>query len=74
MKDPPNMVRTSWFSRERLLSHVDGGPAEESEAFVHTIYEQRNADLPSDRNDTPGRWIGYNSSQQRQNNVAGEVI
>ena len=50
VKDPPNLVKTGAFSLEQLLSHVDAGPAEESEAFVHTIYEQRRADLSSDRN------------------------
>ena len=55
VKVPPNLTRTSSFSLERLLSHVDAGPAEESEAFVHTIYEQRRADRSSDRSDKTGR-------------------
>ena len=49
VEDPPNLVRTGPFSLDRLLSHIDPGPAEESEAFVHLIYEQRNHDLSSDR-------------------------
>jgi hypothetical protein len=41
VKDPPSLVRAGAFSLNRLLSHIDPGPAEESEAFVHLIYEQR---------------------------------
>lgn len=55
LKDPPNLVRTGSFSLERLLRHVDAGPAQESEAFVHAIYEQRRADLSSDHNGKTGR-------------------
>ena len=47
--DPPNLVRAGKFSLDRLLSHVDPGPAEESEAFVRLIYEQRHLDISSDR-------------------------
>jgi hypothetical protein len=50
VKDPPNLVRAGSFSLDRLLSHIDPGPAEESEAFVHRIYEQRHLDLSSDGN------------------------
>jgi hypothetical protein len=50
VNDPPNLIRTGWFSLDRLLSHIDPGPAEESEALVQLIYEQRHADVPSDRN------------------------
>jgi hypothetical protein len=50
VKDPPNLVRPGSFSLDRLLSHVDPGPAEESEAFVRLIYEQRHTDVSSDRN------------------------
>jgi hypothetical protein len=50
VKDPANLVRAGSFSMDRLLSHIDPGPAEESEAFVHLIYEQRNSDVSSDRN------------------------
>ena len=50
VKDPPNLVRAGSFSLERLLSHIDPGPAEESEAFVHLIYEQRLIDLCSHGN------------------------
>jgi hypothetical protein len=48
--DPPSLVRTGWSSLDRLLTHIDPGPAEESEAFVNLIYEQRHADVSSDRN------------------------
>lgn len=34
---------------ERLLDHVDTGPAEETEAFVNAIYEQRRADVNGSR-------------------------
>lgn len=50
VKDPPNLVRTNSFSLDRLLSHIDPGPAEESEAFVRLIYEQRYNDVTSGRN------------------------
>jgi len=43
IKDPASLVRKQPFSLERLLSHIDAGPVEESEAFVQTIYEQRRA-------------------------------
>jgi hypothetical protein len=49
VKDPPNLVRADSFSMDRLLSHIDPGPAEESEAFVHLIYEQRHLDVSSGR-------------------------
>ncbi|MCC6590619.1 MAG: hypothetical protein IT168_28260 [Bryobacterales bacterium] len=45
VKDPPNLIRTSAFSLDRLLSHIDPGTAEESEEFVRRIYEQRHIDL-----------------------------
>ncbi|HYW41497.1 MAG TPA: hypothetical protein VE959_01490 [Bryobacteraceae bacterium] len=48
VKDPPNLVRAGSFSLDRLLSHIDPGSAEESEAFVHLIYEQRRLDVSSD--------------------------
>jgi hypothetical protein len=51
VKDPPNLVRTNSFSLDRLLSHTDPGPAEETEAFVRLIYEQRRIDVSSERND-----------------------
>jgi hypothetical protein len=44
-KDPPNLVRAGSFSLDRLLSHIDPGPAEESEAFVRLIYEPRHIDV-----------------------------
>jgi hypothetical protein len=54
-KDPPNLVRTGAFTLDRLLSHIDPGPQEESEEFVRRIYEQRHIDLSSDRNGKTGR-------------------
>jgi hypothetical protein len=55
VNDPPNLVRAGSFSLDRLLGHIDPGPAEESEAFVHRIYEQRHLDLSADRSRTNGR-------------------
>lgn len=55
VKDPPNLIRSSVFSLDHLLSHIDAGSAEESEEFVRRIYEQRHTDLSSDRNDQTGR-------------------
>ena len=49
VKDPPNLIRVGSFSLDRLLSHIDPGPVEESEAFVRLIYEQRHIDLSSER-------------------------
>ena len=51
VKDPPNLIRVGSFSLDRLLSHIDPGPTEESEAFVRLIYEQRHIDVSSERND-----------------------
>jgi hypothetical protein len=48
VKDPPHLIRAGPFSLDRLLTHIDPGPAEESEAFVRLIYEQRHIDLSSD--------------------------
>jgi len=50
VEGPPNLVRAGSFSLDRLLSHIDPGPQEESEEFVRRIYEQRHTDLSSDRN------------------------
>jgi len=50
VKDPPNLIRSGAFTLDRLLSHIDPGPQEESEEFVRRIYEQRHIDLSSDRN------------------------
>ena len=55
VKDPPNLIRSGSFSLERLLSHIDPGPPEESEVFVQAIYEQRRVDASSDRNGKTGR-------------------
>src|ERR1022692_1550232 len=50
VKDPLNLVRACPFDLDRLLSHLDPGPAEESEAYIRLIYEQRRSDLSSKRN------------------------
>jgi hypothetical protein len=50
IKYPPNLIRSGAFTLDRLLSNIDPGPQEESEEFVHLIYEQRNIDLSPDRN------------------------
>ena len=55
VKGPPNLVRTGSFSLDRLLSHIDPAPAEESEAFVRRIYEQRRSDASTERNGKIGR-------------------
>lgn len=55
VKDPPNLVRTGSFSLDRLLSHIDPGPPEESEAFVSFIYEQRRTDISTEHNGKIGR-------------------
>jgi hypothetical protein len=55
IKDPPNLVRADSFSLDRLLGHIDRGPAEESEAFVRFIYEQRHFDVSSERNGKTNR-------------------
>ena len=54
VEDPPNLIRSGAFTLDRLLSHIDPGPQEESEEFVRRIYEQRHIDLCSDRNDKTG--------------------
>jgi hypothetical protein len=54
VKDRPNLVRPKSFSLERLLSHIDPEPEEETEAFVRLIYEQRNIDVASSRNGETG--------------------
>ena len=50
VKQPANLVRSGAFSLERLLSHIDPGPPEESEEFVRRIYEQRHIDCASGSN------------------------
>src|SRR5689334_3851921 len=54
VKDPPNLVRVSAFSLDRLLSHIDPGTEEEAEEFVRRIYEQRHTDVSSERNGQTG--------------------
>jgi hypothetical protein len=51
VKDPPSLIRSGAFSLDRMLSHIDPSPVEESEEFVRRIYEQRHIELSSDRND-----------------------
>lgn len=48
VKDPANLVRVCPFDLDRLLSHIDPGTAEESEAYVRLVYEQRRSDLSSE--------------------------
>jgi hypothetical protein len=55
VKDPPNLMRSGPFSLDRLLSHIDPGPAKESEDFVDHIYGQRHLDFPPGGNGTSGR-------------------
>jgi hypothetical protein len=55
VKDPPNLIRSGAFTLDRLLSHIDPGPQEESEEFVLRIYDQRHTDLSADRNGETGR-------------------
>jgi hypothetical protein len=50
VQEPPSLKRVYPFSLDRLLSHIDPGPAEETEAFVRMIYEQRRADVSSEHN------------------------
>lgn len=56
VKDPPNLIRLSAFSLDRLVSHIDPATAQESEEFVRHIYEQRHLDLTSDQSYTSGCW------------------
>jgi len=49
----PNLTQCAPFSLERLLTHIDPGAAEESDAFVRAIYEQRRRDATL--NDNSGR-------------------
>ena len=44
VEDSSNVVDTSSSTFDRILNHLDPGPAEESEAFVRLIYEQRRID------------------------------
>jgi len=55
VKHPPNLIRNESFDFDRLLSHIDPGPAEESDSFVCHIYEQRDIDVSSERNAKTGR-------------------
>jgi len=54
VKGLPNLARTGPFSLDRLLSHIEPGPPEESEAFVSLIYEQRHTDASAERNGKAG--------------------
>jgi hypothetical protein len=53
VKDPPDLLRSGSFSLERLLSHIDPGAPEESEAFVHAIYEQRRIETEIEKEAPP---------------------
>ena len=55
VEGPPNLIQPASFSLDRLLSHIDPGPPEESEAFVRLIYEQRHIDVSTERNGKTGR-------------------
>ena len=55
IKDPPHLVRTGLFSLDRLLSHIDPGPARESEEFVRRIYEQRRIDVSAGHDNETSR-------------------
>jgi hypothetical protein len=55
VKHPANLIRPESFDFDRLLKHVDPGPAEESEALVRRIYEQRRIDASSEHNGKTGR-------------------
>ena len=50
-QDPPSLVRVAQFSLERLLTHIDPGPPEETEEFVRRIYEQRRFETSPDVDD-----------------------
>ena len=50
-EDLPNLISTGPGTLERLLNCLDPGPAEESEAFVRLIYEQRRSDASINHND-----------------------
>jgi len=47
VKHLPNLTRNGPFDLDRLLGHIDPASAEESEAFVRQIYEQRRIDRSS---------------------------
>ena len=48
--DLPNLGDNS-STFNRILSHIDPGPAEESEVFVQLIYEQRRMETSAEDND-----------------------
>jgi hypothetical protein len=54
LKDPATLIRTGAFTLDRLLTHIDPGPQEESEEFVRRIYEQRHLDLSSGSDNQTG--------------------
>jgi len=51
--DAPSLGDDS-FTFDRILNHIDPGPAEESEAFVQFIYEQRRMDTSAEGDDKTG--------------------
>ena len=54
-EDSPNLISNGPGTLERLLNHLDPGPAEESEAFVRLIYEQRRSAASINHNDETRR-------------------
>lgn len=50
VENPPNLVEKQPFDWDRLLSHIDPAPDEETEEFVRFIYEQRYIDASLERN------------------------
>jgi uncharacterized protein (DUF433 family) len=49
-EDLPNPISNGSGMLERILSHIDPGPAEDSELLVHLIYEQRRANTSTNTN------------------------
>ena len=55
VKDLPNLHPVRPFDLDRLLSNIDPGSAEESEAYVRLIYQQRRIGVNSEPNGKTGR-------------------
>ena len=53
-EEPLHLARNGPFSLDRLLSHIDPGPADETEEFVRRIYEHRHLDRSSGRDGSTG--------------------
>ena len=54
-KDRLSPIPDGSFTLDRMLSHIDPGPAEETEEFVRLIYEQRHTEFYPDSNGKTGR-------------------